>query len=218
MYEDSSDEFVQKVELNSFQNVTYASEIISADTTQHYLIVNTTDGIFTAHIFFVEEFTHVNDTFVTPNQAKIDIEITDFNYIELDSQLALYVQLNSEATYYKEEVTDDEEDGYATNEEGVYTQFGIYSGVFTWQENATVDGVIKEVLASSIEVADDNETQQQMILNYPRGDHIYHDPKVGINIGQGVPSILPIVLTATVVSIIGVAVVAVIVIKRRRIN
>jgi hypothetical protein len=217
MYDDSTDQFVQKVELNSFQSVIYNPSMISADTTLHYLIVNTTDGLFTAHIFFVEEFTYVNDTFVIPTQAKIDIEITNFAYIELNSQVALYIELKSESSYKEEEITDDEEDGYATDEKGVYTQFGVYSGIFTWKENALVNDVIMDVLASSVEVAEDNETYQQLILSYPRGDHIYHDPKVGITVGKTVQSILPIVLTGTVVSIIGVAVVSVIVIRKRRI-
>jgi hypothetical protein len=217
MYEDSVDQFVQEIILNSFQPVNYTTSIISADTTLHYLIVNTTDGIFTAHIFFVEEFVFVNGTFVTPTQVKIDIEITDFNYLELDSQLALYVKLNSEGGYEEKEVTDDEEDGYATDEEGVYTQSGVYSGIFTWKENAIVDGVIMDVLASSVQVDDENETQQKIILNYPRGNHIYHDPKVGINVGQSSQSILPIILTGAVVSVIGVAVVVVIVVRKRRI-
>ncbi|MHA1986457.1 MAG: hypothetical protein ACW98D_07460 [Promethearchaeota archaeon] len=219
MYENSTDQFVQEVELNSFQNITYTSSIISADTTLHYLIVNTTDGVFTAHIFFVEEFAYVNDSFVTPTQAKIDIEITNFNYIELDSQIALYVKLKSEASYGEEEITDDEEDGYATDEEGVYTQFGVFSGIFTWKENATVDGLVMDVLASSVEEAYDNETEQQMILNYPRGSHIYHDPKIGINVGQVEQSILPMIITITVVSLVGVAVVvvAVVVIRKRRV-
>ncbi len=217
MYEDSVDQFIQEITLNSFQPVIYTTSIISADTTLHYLIANTTDGIFTAHIFFVEEFMFVNETLVTPTQVKIDIEITDFNYIELDSQLALYVKLNSEGTYEEKEVTDDEEDGYATDEDGVYTQFGVYSGIFTWKENATVDGIVMDVLASSVQVDDVNEAQQKMILNYPRGNHIYHDPKVGINVGQSSESILPIILTISVVSIVGVTVVAVIVVRKRRI-
>lgn len=217
IYEDATDQFVQEVELNSFQNASYTSSIISVDTTLHYIIVNTSDGVFTAHIFFVEEFAYVNDTLVVPTQAKIDIEINNFNYFEPTSQLALYVKLSSEANYEKEEITDDEEDGYATSEEGVYTQFGIYSGIFTWKENATVDGIVKDVLASSVLVDDSNETEQKILLNYPRGDHIYHDPKVGINIGKAVQSILPIIITASVVSLVGVAVITVIVIRKRRI-
>ncbi len=217
MYEDSIDQFVQEFTLNSLQLVENTTSIISADTTLHYFVVNTTDNVFSAHIFFVEEFVYVDEILVTPNQVKIDIEINGFNYTDVDSQLALYVKLNSEANYTEDGVTNDEDDGYATDERGVYTQFGGYSGIFTWKENATVDGVIMDVLASSLQVDDENETQQKMILNYPRGNHIYHDPKVGINVGQDVQSILPIVLTSVVVSLIGVAVVAIIVVKKRRI-
>ena len=220
MYDkDSNDQFIQEVLLNSFQPVNYTTQALSLDTTLHYLIINTTDGIFTAHIYFVEEFAYVDETLLTPSQAKIDIEISNFIYSDPSSQLALYVKLSSEAEYEHEvdHETDDEEDGYATDEDGIHTKSNGISGIFTWKENASVNGVVRDVLVSSLDVDDVNETEQKLLFNYPRGSHIYHDPKVGIVVGSGVTSILPIVLTGTIISMIGIAVVAVIVMKKRRI-
>ncbi|MHA1211371.1 MAG: hypothetical protein ACTSSH_02815, partial [Candidatus Heimdallarchaeota archaeon] len=50
-------------------------------------------------------------------------------------------------------------------------------GFFSWSEIALVDGVEQPVLASPFE-ADDFE--HKLYLNYPLGDLIIHDPKVGV--------------------------------------
>ena len=39
-----------------------------------------------------------------------------------------------------------------------------YAGFFTWKENATIDGVSKNVIASPIGVDDDDENEQKMYL------------------------------------------------------
>ncbi len=213
MYNESIDQTIQEVELNSFQNISYTTSIVS-DTTSYHIIVNTTDGVFTAHIFFVEEFTLVDQTLVTPTQTKIDIEITDFNYFNDSSQLALYVKLESEIDYEEEEETYDEKEGYAENEAGVITKSNGYSGIFTWQENATIDGVSMNVLANTLDVDDDDEIEQKLVLNYPRGNHIYHDPKIGIIFGQSSTTNLPIVLTGTVITI-GIICIAVVILARK---
>ncbi len=216
MYNESIDKTIQKVKLNSFQNISYTTSIVS-DTTLYHIIVNTTDGVFAAHIFFVEEFTLVDQTLVTPTQTKIDIEITDFDYINDSSQLALYVKLESEIDYEEEEETGDEKEGYAENEAGVITKSNGYSGIFTWQENATIDDVSMNVLANTLDVDDDDEIEQKLVLNYPRGNHIYHDPKIGVIFGQSSTTILPIVLTGTVVTIGIIGIAVVILVRKRRI-
>lgn len=216
LYDESIDQFIQEVILNSFQPVIYTTEVLSTDTNLHYVIVNSTDGVFAAHIYFVEEFAIINETFITPTQTKIDIEIKNFNYLNDSSQLALYVKLGSEYDYEEEDLTEDEENGYATDEDGVITNSGKHLGFFTWSENASIDNVIMDVLANTLEVDDLNETEQKLLLNYPRGNHIYHDPKIGIIVGLTPTSNMPIVLTGIVGSIVGVAVLALIIVRRRR--
>ncbi|MFX1324025.1 MAG: hypothetical protein ACFE8N_03650 [Promethearchaeota archaeon] len=216
LYDDSVDQFIQEVVLNSFQPAIYKTQALSTDTTLHYIIVNSTDGVFAAHIYLVEEFTIINDTFIAPTQTKIDIEIKDFNYLNGGSQLALYVKLGSEYDYEEDDLTEDEEDGYATNENGVITNSGKHLGFFTWKENASIDNVIMDVLVSALAVDDLNNAEQKLLLNYPRGNHIYHDPKIGIINGLKTPSNMPIVITGIVGSIIGVAIVALIIVRRRR--
>lgn len=216
LFDEGIDQFIQEVPLNSFQPVIYSTSTISNDTTLHYIIVNTTDGVFTAHIYFTEEFTIVNNSFITPTETKVDIEITNFNYIDINSQLALYVKLSSEIEYEEDNVTDDEESGHSSNEDGVKIQGGEFAGIFTWKEQAFVDDVIMDVVANELESDDVNETEQKLLLNYPRGDHIYHDPKIGIVFGLVPTSNLPFIIIGVVGSLIVVSAVALILVIRKR--
>ncbi|MHA2008735.1 MAG: hypothetical protein ACXABO_16155 [Promethearchaeota archaeon] len=216
LYDKSIDQLVQEVPLNSFQPAVYISSPISLDTTLHYIILNTTDGVFAAHVFFVEEFVVINETYISPTQTKIDIEITNFNYLSIDSQIALYVKLSSEAGYEEDDETNDEEDGFSTEEDGVFTELAGFTGIFTWKENALIDGMTMDVLSSALEEDDEDELEEKVILNYPRGNHIYHDPKVGIVLGQISATDFPLVITGTFFAIIGITAIALVIILKRR--
>ncbi|MFX1357594.1 MAG: hypothetical protein ACFFA8_09925 [Promethearchaeota archaeon] len=218
IYDPSTDDKIQEVALNSFQPLIYTNSSIAGDTVLHYFIVNTTDGVFTAHIFLVEEFDIVNNTLITPTQTKIDIEMKNFNYLNDTSQLALYTKLESGIEYEDENETEDEKDGYASNEDGVMTRNLNYAGIFAWNELAMVDGLQENVLSSAIQIDDDDENEQKLYLNYPRGTHIYHDPKVGISLlGSGFPWI-PVILVIGAIAIVGVAVAIVLVRRKKRIS
>ncbi|MHA1205870.1 MAG: hypothetical protein ACTSSL_13225 [Candidatus Heimdallarchaeaceae archaeon] len=52
-----------------------------------------------------------------------------------------------------------------------------FTGFFSWLETAIVDGVEKPVKATQLEV---EEGEQKLYLNYPRGNEIIHDPKIGV--------------------------------------
>jgi len=180
IYDPIIDDTIKEVLLDSFQPAIYTPINISGDTMLHYFIVNTTDGVFAAHIYFSEEFHIVNDTLITPMQSKIDIEISNFSYINSSSQLALYTSLESENEYAKIEDTEDEMREYATNENGLISDMNNFTGIFTWKNNATIDGISRAVLTSDLDVDDYDGDEQKVYLTYPRGTHIYHDPKVGI--------------------------------------
>ncbi|MFX0106348.1 MAG: hypothetical protein ACFE75_12785 [Candidatus Hodarchaeota archaeon] len=218
IYDPSIDNTIQEINLDSFQPAIYTSSNISDDTTLHYILINTTDGVFAAHVYLVEEFSLVNGTLIRPTSLKVDIEITNFNYLDLGSQLALYIKLESSSEYETEDNTEDEKDGYITDESGVKTIINDYKGVFTWKENATIDGVSKRVLSSAIEVDDDDENEQKLYLNYPRGDHIYHDPAMSIySVASGFDW-LPILIIGSIIGIVSVLSVLSIVIFRKRKN
>jgi hypothetical protein len=176
---DDVDNLVQVYELDSFNPIEYTSEILPSNNTLHYIMISTTDGVFKLHLFVVEEFEIVNGTLVTPMEAKLDIEITNFNYLETESQLALYVKLESEYEYEYEEKTHDESEGWADNEEGVKTKIKGENGFFTWEDFALVDGVEMPVNYTPISNDEIEPEEDRIYFNYARGVHIYHDPKLG---------------------------------------
>jgi len=180
IYDPFVDVTIQEFNFTDFQPVKYTQISISDDTKLHYFVVNTTNGVFTAHIYFSEEFHIINGTLVTPVQTKIDIQISNFPHINSSSQIALYTSLESENDYNEEEDTEDEILDYATNEKGVISEMNNLTGIFTWKNNATIDGFSKAILMSSLDIDDYDGDEQRLYLNYPRGTHIYHDPKVGI--------------------------------------
>ena len=180
LYDPSVDDTIQEFNLNDFQPVKYSQISISSDTKLHYFIVNTTNGIFTAHIYFSEEFFLINHTLITPVQSKIEIELSNFPYLNSSSQLALYTSLESENNYREENETEDEVRKYSENEQGVSTEINKFTGIFKWKNNASIDGISKEIASSNIGVDDYEEDEQRIYLIYSQGIHIYHDPKVGI--------------------------------------
>jgi len=220
VYDHEVDQFIEDYGINSFQPIVYTPLNITSNSTLHYVLLNTTDGVFATHIYFVEEFVVVNDTLITPTQVKIDIEITNYNYSHDSSQLSLYTKLRAEEQYQEKEETEDEKKGYATEEKEVSITSGAYLGIFSWKETAIVDGVEMDVLTNIIDDGED-QYRQRLFMNYPRGNHIYHDPKIGISyiglIEQLPPSILPYILTGTVISVIGISIIAVVILRKRRI-
>jgi len=187
VFDESTDNELKIIPLENFQTTLYSLIPISADTDLHYFIVNTTDGIFTAHIYISEEFEIVNNTLITPSETKIAIEITNFTYTNSNSRLALYTKLEAGTDYEEKDVTEDEQSGYTTGGKGVFTSNLGNIGFFTWEENATIDGLSKRVFTSDVETDDDEPNEQKIYLNYPQGTKIFHDPKIGIE-GLSVPS------------------------------
>lgn len=186
VFDDLIDNEIQVVPLEDFQTTQYSIISISPDTDLHYFIINTTDGIFRAHIYIAEEFEIVNNTLITPSETKIAIEIVNFNYINPNSRLALYTKLESDVDYEEKENTEDEQFNYAADETGVFISNFSSVGFFTWENNATIDGISKQVYTSEIETDDTEPDEQKLYLNYPNGTMIYHDPKIGIE-GLSIP-------------------------------
>jgi len=77
---------------NAGYNTTY-----SLNNDIHRVIVNTTDGIFTANFYITENFEKINGTLVTPFEVKIDIEINWPTYLGgSNSLLALCIKVEVE--------------------------------------------------------------------------------------------------------------------------
>ncbi|MFW9942950.1 MAG: hypothetical protein ACFFFT_18080 [Candidatus Thorarchaeota archaeon] len=178
VYDPLIDDKIQEYQLKTFQNVNYIEEQITQQTSLHHLIINSSDGIFILHVYFPEEFNLLNNTLITPSKPKIDIEIMNFNFLNSSSKLALDIRLESNQSYEEYETTEDEERGYAFNEQAVSTIHNDFTGIFSWNENATIDGISSRVIASNL---NNNATEdQKLYLNYEQGIHIYHDPKIGL--------------------------------------
>ncbi|KKK45119.1 hypothetical protein LCGC14_3165990, partial [marine sediment metagenome] len=208
IYDEISDTTIQKFALSEFWPINYSVISISEVSNLHYLRVQTKDNVFKAHFYVAEEFIFTNNSLITPNQVKINIEINNFNYSNNNSQLALYIKLESELDFEGEEETEDEEQGFAVNERGVITEINQYTGFFTWQENATIDGINQQVVTSSITTDDLDENEQMMYINYQHGINIFHDPKLGIE-GLWRSKLLPFPLIALVIIIVVVSAISV---------
>ncbi|MCE7740290.1 MAG: hypothetical protein KAU62_12590 [Candidatus Heimdallarchaeota archaeon] len=178
MYNSSNDETVKILKLDSFNPIQYTVETINNETV-HVLFMETVDEVFTATLYATGEFANINGVVVTPTQVKFDVGIHNFNYTEIDSMLALKVKLESEVEvdYEEDDETEDEVEGRADNEYEVEVNLGIYEAFFSWIETAIIDGVEQEVKATPLDI---DEEETKVYLNYPRGNEIIHDPKVGM--------------------------------------
>ena len=182
--ESDDDELIQMVELTDFEKLNYTVDTIE-NTDRHIITVVTTDGVFTCKIYAVGEFALIDGNVVTPTEVKIDIIIQNFEYMNTESMLALYTRLESSTEYEQEDVTEDEIEGFADNEAALETVMNSFTGFFSWVENATIDGTQVPVTSSLYDEDDDDDDdddyyEQKVYLNYPHGDLIIHDPKIGI--------------------------------------
>jgi len=185
IYNASEDQLIQTYILSDFLPIVYSTENISGNIV-HILDIQSTDGVFTSRIFASGEFALINDNLISPVELKIDIGIHNFAYQESTSALALKVKLESEGEKELDDETEDEQAGHATNEKEVEVSMGDFTGFFSWVETAMVDGVEKQVKVTPLEIEDG---EQKLYLNYPRGNEIIHDPKIGVaNILQQVQS------------------------------
>ncbi len=174
----STDTISQEYDLDSFSTIIYNQIVQKTGEILHYIRITSEDEIFTAHIFLGEEFLTVNNSLITPSQIKIDIEISDFVYNSPFSQLALEIELKTETEVELETETEDENLGYGSNEAALNFSTDSYSGFFSWAEQVDIDGEIRNV---SITSDLSEEEQQNLFIAYPRGNKIYHDPKLGIS-------------------------------------
>jgi len=180
IYNTDNDTEIQEYKIEDFNPIEYTPILQPDNSTLHYLNISTVDNVFTAHLFVAGEFMDFNTTILTPTEVKIDIEITDFPYLNDSSQLAVYTKLETEYEMEEDDETEDEELGYVENEGGVVTEMNGFMADFTWAETALIDGTVMDVLTTPIDTDDDDLNAEKIYIVYPRGTHIYHDPKIGM--------------------------------------
>jgi hypothetical protein len=148
-----------------------------------------------------EEFTIYNESLINPTQAKLDIEISNFNYTTNNSSLALQTNLISEYEYEEDDDIEEENEEDDEEEEGIEVFSNGLTGIFSWQRNATIDGKSKIITTTDIEINNDDKV---FYLVYPHGTEIYHDPNIGMkNILKYSYSDQPLNLLFSVAIIVG---------------
>ncbi|MFX0101884.1 MAG: hypothetical protein ACFFCS_20130 [Candidatus Hodarchaeota archaeon] len=207
--EEISERVLDDIALNAYTTIT------SDDgETLHYLNTSTADGVFSLHVYASESFSVLNNVTITPMEVKIDIEIDGFTYSDGASQLALLIKIDSEYEHEENEESHDEAEGYTEDENEIETKVEGTTSFFSWAEFADVDGVDLPVLNTPVESDDEDGVGDKFYLIYPRGTHIYHDPKVGLYLGGAG---FPYAITFIVVGVAAAGtIVAIYLIKKRR--
>ncbi len=180
IFDPEVDKRIQNYSLKDFSPISYEKVVIQDASFLHHLSIKTVSNNFTLNVYFAEEFTVVENSLINPTQAKIDIEIANFNYLNDSSQIALYTSLDSESVFQRHDDTEDEENGYAKTERGIATVVDDYTGFYSWNESGIVDDNSQNIPVSDILPDDFIENGKKMYLNYPRGVNIYHSSKIGI--------------------------------------
>lgn len=145
-----------------------------------YALPGTEDGTFGLVFWVFGEFAFVNGVPVRPTEVKIDILLTDFPFEEPEGEVAVNLVVRTEFEV---------EMGGAHTLDEVLARGEEFAAFFRWADTASVDGVPLPVasvtLRESVEAeagADEGEFEKKvhLLLVYPQGAEIVHDPLVGV--------------------------------------
>lgn len=190
-------------------------EDITHDGDQGKLITSTAslgeEGTLTLRFLVFGEFVNLNGTDLSPTSAKIDIIIENYPFQENGTDLALFLETETE-NEIEQEIEDDDETGIqATNAADELDS----SLVFTWLNHADVDGetqpvettLLEEEVETEIEEGESStEHERSFVLSYPRGEEIVHDPKAEVLLASnattdvptiGLPAVLAVLATVS---------------------
>ncbi len=194
----------------SFAPLQYTVENVNG-VQVHKITVQTTDGVFKAILYSSGQPVTLDGENITPNEAKITVEINNFPYTRTDSKLALKTELKSEREI-EEEVKSKEFE----RETEIEIKSGGFGGFFSWKDTALVDGVERPVLSTEL-IHDVEEGDRELYLIYERGTSIVHDPKIGVLGAIGLVQVIPwltVLAAAIVAALISIAATRQIVLRR----
>ena len=180
MLNKDNDTILQEYMIDTFKDPDYTAITQNDSSVLHYIKISTADDVFTIHLFAAGEFMNLNSTTITPTQVKLDIEINDFPFLNSTSRLAVYTKLESEFEYKLEHDTEDEVNGFASQESGLASVMNGFAAAFSWAEYANIDGMTEDVLVNPVSADDIDANDEKIFFNYPHGTNIYHDPKMGV--------------------------------------
>lgn len=199
---DHNDVVVNSLPLSNitFTNITYTNSTTPDGKTFTIVETHTPDDLFAIILYLVSERITVSNTTITQKEIKIDFTINNYPFMNQTSQLALVTQIETPFLVTPEQNTYDEEQGTALQESGLNISSVNRSGFFTWANEAIVDNRTYPVNVTFISETEqtftgnnsETSTQTQVIFSYPRGEHIIHDPKIGVieYLGGILPSVL----------------------------
>ncbi|MGC9779516.1 MAG: hypothetical protein HZR80_09775 [Candidatus Heimdallarchaeota archaeon] len=179
IYNPTIDDTIEVYNIGGFDPIEYSYEN-RTDGEIHVFRIMSTDNIFGIVLYASNEFINVNNTMLTPAEIKFDIIINDFvgdfTRVALKSEFVFEGEVE-----HNDNDTEDEKNEFAENEVELVLNLDEYTGFFSWNENATTDGIEYPVYYSPFD-------SQILYLNYKAGNQIIHDPKIGVaNIMIGSP-------------------------------
>jgi hypothetical protein len=173
----------------------YAKQITGSNGAQGYQ-VNITGSkgsfVFTMSAEVFNTGVSIAGTKLAPTEAKIDFNITNYPFVSKNSRLGLLISYGGQEHYGNitsivSTVTsgsgEDEVQTINRQTTAVISK-GAFS-YFTWSPTASVDGQTVTVKSEQL----NNGTFARIILNYPQGSSIIHDPILGV--GSGSASQIP---------------------------
>lgn len=147
-----------------------------------------TNGVFGLDLYAFGAATRIGDATVGPTEVKIDIIIQNYPYVREGTALAILVETGSSSEFETDhEDVDADEKGLASTS---LVGDKMVSLLFTWKETVRVDGVDRPVGTTLFEGSSSSETtttqseqevEQLIVLSYPRGADILHDPATGVS-------------------------------------
>ena len=156
---------------------------ISGQTIYSAMVTGQATGTSVHFVFhFATSFVYLNNkTFLQPTAVKFDINIYNYTYNAINSQLALESVLKSQLKSYTiSNHTEDEQYNLTTQREsGINFGSSQYGGFFTWTNNVLVDGQNQTVVTSSIVQNHEDASYNNVYFSFPHGSNISWDPKVG---------------------------------------
>lgn len=175
-YEPGSDEVLQSFPLLDLYMSHYEEEENAGVILYSFYIQDITNTFETV-IYISEDFLLKDSFSILPTQIKMDLIYNDFPFQAEDSDLVLEMKIESTYDITQKEETEDEANGLATDESGIIFTQNNWNAFFTWTNQAFVDGIINDV---GINLHSLEETEWNFYFLYPQGDHILHDPKIGV--------------------------------------
>jgi len=171
-YDDDVDQLLQTMHLNSFNALVYNTNTTTSGIIVHYFSVSSKDGNFTVNIYIPEQRVMINSSYVETNEAKININIKNFAFSNIESKLAVETVLESSTDcLYEADTENDDENSFRT------VSAKGYPGVFYYNESSLIDGDSKSIRANYEYQKNGGVTflnNEMTYLNYLQGANIIH--------------------------------------------